>query len=91
MWRQDGHREPEEQAAQAEPPVPAPPVVPGSLAWASAAGNHAVARYAALARADDPAELEDAAEELSFAHGEKPEGAAAGPEEEEEAEEELPE
>jgi hypothetical protein len=89
MWRQDGHRDVEEQAARTEPQPPAPAVVPGSLAWASAVGNQAVARYAALAR--EPEELEDAAEELTFAHGEKPEHAATAPEEEEEAEEELPE
>jgi hypothetical protein len=92
MWRQDGHREVEEQAARTEPQPPAPAVVPGSLAWASAVGNQAVARHAALARQpEELEEVEDASEELTFAHGEKPEHAAAGPEAEEEAEEELPE
>jgi hypothetical protein len=54
--RTDGRELVEEQAA--EPPAPAPAVVPGSLEWASAVGNQAVAR---LAAEQAPAPEEEAA------------------------------
>jgi hypothetical protein len=46
------------EATAAEPPAPA--IVPGSLEWASAVGNQAVAR---LARQAEPAPEEEAAPE----------------------------
>jgi hypothetical protein len=96
MWRQDGQREVDEQAAKAadpEPPASAPAVAPGSLAWASAVGNNAVARYAqGVARAPKPEEgVDEEAAPPAEAAAPGPADAAAPKEEDEEAEEELPE
>ena len=57
-----------DQEAAAEPPAPA--VVPGSLEWASAVGNHAVARLARQAAEPEVEEEpvpEEAEEEESMA------------------------
>ena len=58
--RHDGEIE-LDQPAQVREPEPAPAAVPGSLAWASSVGNHALARYAkqqALSRqAEETAEF----------------------------------
>lgn len=65
--RSDGRELVDEQAVES-PPV-APAVVPGSLEWASAVGNQAVARLAAeqepapVEAEEEPAEEEHAAED----------------------------
>jgi hypothetical protein len=61
MWRQDPQRDAEHDSAvrTPEPPPPAPAVMPGTLDWASAVGNQAVARMAA----DHAAETEEEAAE----------------------------
>jgi hypothetical protein len=86
MWREDVDREVrEESVTRADPPSPAPAVVPGSLAWASAVGNQAVARMAA--------EYEEAPEEAEAPEGEAQEGEAPeaeAPEADEDEPEELP-
>jgi hypothetical protein len=94
MRREDGNRDFEEQAGETvESPAPAPAVTPGSLAWASAVGNQAVARFAstqsvaresAAPEEDEAVEAEDAGEEPA-----REEAAPAdelGPEEPEEEE-----
>jgi hypothetical protein len=96
MRRQDGHRDVDEQAVEtAESPAPAPAVTPGSLAWASAVGNHAVARMASTQSvAREPVEEEEE-EETEAPEPEAPDASAAAPpaghenEEPEEEEEEL--
>jgi hypothetical protein len=95
MRRQDGHRDVDEQAVEtAEPPAPAPAVTPGSLAWASAVGNHAVARMASTRSvAREPVEEDE--EETEAPEPEAPDASAAAPppgheaDEPEEEEEEL--
>ena len=71
LRRHDGETE-LDKPAQLREPEPAPAAVPGSLAWASSVGNHAIARYAkqqALSRQADEAapstidESEEAVEE----------------------------
>ena len=52
----------ERESEQTTPP-PAPAVVPGSLEWASAVGNQAVARLAAEQAAEPVPEEEQAPEE----------------------------
>ena len=96
MRRQDGHRDVDDQSVEtAEPPAPAPAVTPGSLAWASAVGNHAVARVASTQSvAREPVEEEEE-EETEAPEPEAPDAASAAaspghedsePEEEEEEE-----
>jgi hypothetical protein len=85
----DRRRDPEVERSGEERarPAPAPPLTAGTLGWASAVGNQAVARAAAARAmvARDADELET----------EEPESEAEAPEEETEAEgpavEELPE
>src|SRR5215210_4702721 len=78
MEHRDGRRDHEEQVGEtAEPPAPTPAVSPGSLAWASAVGNQAVARLASTQSvAREPAEEEEEAEEEVEAPA--PEEAGAG-------------
>ena len=59
--RPDGLESVEE--VKSEPPAPAPAVVPGSVEWASAVGNQAVARLAASQGAAQEAAPEEAAPE----------------------------
>lgn len=84
MTRFTQERDEEAVRATIRPPEPAPPAVsPGSMAWASAVGNQAVAR---LARQADLEAIEAEAEAIAV------EEAPAGPDEEIAATiEELPE
>jgi hypothetical protein len=72
-----------DQEAAAEPPAPA--VVPGSLEWASAVGNHAVAqlaRQAAEPEAEEEAAPEEAEEESMAPEDEEAAAAVADVDEE---------
>jgi|SRR3954471_16134903 hypothetical protein len=89
----DRKRDPEAERGeeQARPAVPAPPLQPGTLGWASAVGNQAVARVAAsrAALAREEVAEEEAPEAEAQAGGEmEEEGEAPAPEE---LPEELPE
>jgi hypothetical protein len=87
MRRQDGHRDVEEQAGEtAERPAPAPALSPGSLAWASAVGNQAVARLAStqsVARAPVSDEEEESLEAEDAGGEPAPASEEAGPAEHE--------
>jgi hypothetical protein len=90
----DRKRDPEVERSgeeRARPATPAPPLTVGTLGWASAVGNQAVARAAAARTsvAREEAELEEPEAETEEAPPElaaEPEGPAA-----EELPEELPE
>jgi hypothetical protein len=89
----DRQREQESDHGAKRDRAPAPPAPPqfGTLAWASAVGNQAVARLARQAAAEAPP-AEEAAEEAPLA--EEPDATAeeAGPTEEESPDtEDLPE
>jgi hypothetical protein len=58
--RRESEYEREEQGSR--PPEPAPPLQVGTLDWASAVGNQAVARLARQTAEEAPAEAEAAAE-----------------------------
>jgi hypothetical protein len=60
MWRHDADRDVADESAarKPEPPPPAPAMMPGTLAWASAIGNQAVARMAAE-HEETPEEVEE--------------------------------
>ena len=80
MWRRNEELDVADRPAARlpEPPPPAPAVVPGTLAWASAVGNQAVARMAAE---QQEAPDEDEAQEVDEQEAEAPEADEAEPEE----------
>lgn len=61
-------RSDELEGVETEPAPPPPAVIPGSIEWASAVGNHAVARLAA--EQTTALEEEEAAPEQAAAEGE---------------------